>query len=115
MGKVINLNTNYKLKQMEDLRIKTADEMQNENQEELAKIWKYGRMTIGYRSYDPTGKKLNNGNTGFVSKQSVNYVVKYVTKTDLDHKEYKPKILTSAGIGKGYLKSADANNIWYQG
>ena len=83
--------------------------------EELAKIWKYGRMTIGYRSYDPTGKKLNNGNTGFVSKQSVNYVVKYVTKTDLDHKEYKPKILTSAGIGKGYLQSADANNIWYQG
>lgn len=83
--------------------------------EELAKIWKYGRMSIGYRNYAPTGKNLNNASTGFVSKQSVNYVVKYVTKTDLKHKEYKPKILTSAGIGKGYLKSANANNIWYQG
>ena len=38
MGKVINLNTNNKLKQMEDLRIKTADEMQNENQEDKSQL-----------------------------------------------------------------------------
>ena len=82
---------------------------------DLVKQWKYGRVSIGYRTYDPNGKPINKGSTGFVSKQSVNYVIKYVTKTDLKHKEYKPKILTSAGIGKEYLKGADANNIWYEG
>lgn len=38
MGKVIQINNNYKLKQMEDLRIKTADEMQNENQEDKSQL-----------------------------------------------------------------------------
>lgn len=38
MGKIIKLNNNYKLKQMEDLRIKTADEMQNENQEDKTQL-----------------------------------------------------------------------------
>lgn len=38
MGKVIKLNNNYKLKQMEDLRIKTADEMQNEHQEDKSQL-----------------------------------------------------------------------------
>lgn len=38
MGKVIQINNNHKLKQMEDLRIKTADEMQNENQEDKSQL-----------------------------------------------------------------------------
>ena len=38
MGKIIKLNNNYKLKQMEDLRIKTADEMQNENQADKTQL-----------------------------------------------------------------------------
>lgn len=38
MGKVIQINNNYKLKQMEDLRIKTADEMQNENQADKTQL-----------------------------------------------------------------------------
>lgn len=83
--------------------------------EDIVTIWKYGRVSIGYRTYTRSGKAVNKGSTGFVNQRTVNYVVKYVTKTDLKHKEYKPKILTSSGIGKGYLKSADANNIWYEG
>lgn len=42
-----------------------------------------------------------------MSARTVNYIVKYVTKTDQKHKNYIPKILASnqPGIGSGYLKT----------
>jgi hypothetical protein len=62
-------------------------------EQELQNIWQYG--------FTDKGK--------YVNEQTVNYIVKYVTKIDKDHKGYKPKILTSAGIGKGYLNRIDKN------
>lgn len=55
--------------------------------EELTAVWKYGRTD--------TGKYCN--------ARSINYVVKYVTKIDEDHKTYKPIILCSAGLGATYI------------
>lgn len=55
--------------------------------EELENLWKYGRTD--------TGKYCN--------AQTVNYIVKYVTKIDLDHKDYKPCIICSAGMGENYV------------
>jgi hypothetical protein len=63
--------------------------------EEIEKRWHYGFVW--------TGKAENN----FVNEKTVNYLTKYVNKQDLQHKEYKPKILTSAGIGKGYTDRTD--------
>lgn len=83
--------------------------------EEIAKHWKYGRVTIGYRNYNHNGKQINKAGTGVVNDATIGYITKYCTKIDPNHKEYKPKILTSSGIGKGYFKTKDAENIWYQG
>lgn len=55
--------------------------------EDLQAIWKYGRTD--------TGKYCNS--------RSINYIVKYVTKIDLNHKTYKPIILCSAGLGSNYV------------
>lgn len=67
--------------------------------EEIEKHWKYGNVWIG----------------DYVNERTINYVVKYVTKVDIKHKEYKSKILTSRGIGKQYLKRTDAERNIYKG
>ena len=59
--------------------------------------WQYGY--IWPRKGSP-GRRKN-----YVSERSINYIVKYVTKTDPKHKTYKPKILCSPGIGKNYTNS----------
>lgn len=58
----------------------------NEDAEEIRKIWKYGIVWIGE----------------YVNARTINYIVKYISKSDQIHKEYIPKILTSAGIGNKY-------------
>lgn len=55
--------------------------------EMLIETWKYGLTD--------TGKYCN--------IRTINYIVKYVTKIDLDHKGYKPIILCSQGLGANYL------------
>ena len=64
----------------------------------IANIWKYGHIVLG----DGKG-------THYVNERTVNYMIKYVHKTDIKHPEYQQKILTSAGIGKGYLDRVDSN------
>ena len=61
----------------------------NENftNEILSDFWKYGRTDVGK----------------YCNQRTINYIVKYVTKIDNDHKGYKPTILCSAGLGKRYL------------
>jgi hypothetical protein len=44
----------------------------------------------------------------YVNEKTISYITKYVTKTDLKHKAYKPIILTSNGIGAGYQHSANS-------
>jgi len=74
----------------------------NENAKTINKIWKYGYTWVGDK---------NNG--GYVNEKTINYVVKYVNKTDEKHKEYNSKILTSAGIGRNYTQRPDAEKNKY--
>ena len=50
-------------------------------------MWKYGEIFVG----------------NYVNNRTINYIIKYVTKIDNDHKNYVPIILTSPGIGKNYI------------
>lgn len=59
--------------------------------EDIIYYWCYGFADVGK----------------YVNQRTVNYIVKYVTKQDNDHKGYVPKIHTSSGIGKGYFKRID--------
>jgi hypothetical protein len=63
-----------------------------DNIKEIEKKWKYGYVFIGK----------------YVNEASINYMTKYVHKTDQKHKEYNSIILTSPGIGKGYINRPDA-------
>lgn len=63
---------------------------------EIEERWQYG--FIGRGRKQPDGSYKN-----WVDNQSVNYIVKYVTKTDKDHQYYRPIILASKGIGARYL------------
>lgn len=58
----------------------------------IKKEWKYGFVFVG----------------DYVNERTVNYMIKYVNKVDLKHKEYNPKILTSPGIGGNYINRVDA-------
>ena len=60
--------------------------------QEIETHWKYGYTFKGT----------------YVNERTVNYIIKYTTKQDLQHKEYFPIILTSKGIGKNYLQRIDA-------
>ena len=59
----------------------------------ILKSWKFGIADDG-RS---TGRK------GWVNEQTINYITKYVFKTDSKHIDFKGRIFASAGIGKEYL------------
>lgn len=61
--------------------------------------WQYGHIWVGR----------------FVNEQTINYIVKYVNKVDHLHKEYQSKILTSAGIGSGYLTRTDSERNKFKG
>nr|QJB21307.1 MAG: replication initiator protein [Microvirus sp.] len=69
------------------------------NIEAIKDIWKYGHIWVG----------------DYVNEKTINYIVKYCNKLDTDHKGYIPKIMTSAGIGKGYLKRIDSKINTYKG
>lgn len=74
--------------------------------EDIKRIWKYGFIW-------PYQKKdyLKN----YVSEKTINYCTKYVTKNDLDHPNYTPRILTSPGMGKYYITSNDSRRNKYAG
>jgi hypothetical protein len=86
----------------------------DEPNEVISEKWKYGRISIGHGQW-VDGKKINKGDDGFVSGESIGYITKYLTKVDLKHKEYRPRVFTSPGIGRGYVTSRDSENIYYQG
>ena len=70
----------------------------NKGSEYINKVWRYGFTWLS------NDKNVN----GYVNERTINYIIKYVTKIDEKHKEYKNIILTSAGIGKGYINRFDA-------
>ena len=57
--------------------------------------WNYGITFTGY----------------FVNEKTIQYITKYMTKIDEQHKDFVGKVLCSKGIGKGYTERTDANNI----
>ena len=66
--------------------------------EDITKIWKYGGVYIGE----------------YVNEKTINYIVKYISKTDKTHKEYTSKMFVSQGIGKDYLKRKDSERNKYK-
>ncbi len=69
--------------------------------DEIRRIWRYGFVWIGSE------------NKGYVNSATVNYTVKYVHKQDELHTEYIPKVLTSKGIGKNYIKTWNSKRHKY--
>lgn len=65
---------------------------------ELTKTWSNGFVYIG----------------DYCSSKTINYIVKYMTKLDTDHKNYEPIVLCSAGIGKTYLSNYNENKHRYR-
>lgn len=63
------------------------------SKEDLEKYWKYGMVYTGYEC----------------SLKTINYVIKYITKIDKDHKGFKGEILCSPGIGKNYIGTTTEN------
>lgn len=74
----------------------------DESKEQIAAKWHYGYVWCGYRNSDT-----------YVNEQTVNYIVKYVHKQDLDHPSYIAKIFTSAGIGRSYINSHNFKHTRY--
>lgn len=66
--------------------------------EEIEERWQYGKIDVGYS----------------MGERCINYIMKYVTKVDNDHKGFRGKILLSAGIGKGYEKTFNAKQNRYR-
>lgn len=74
----------------------------NKNKTEIEKHWKYGHVWAGHEN-----------ETTYVNERTVNYIIKYVTKTDQKHKYYIPKILTSKGIGKKWTETINRISTKY--
>lgn len=69
----------------------------NRDKEQIKNTWKYGHVFIG----------------DYVNEKTINYIIKYVNKTDVLHKEYNQKILTSPGIGRNYTNRPDHKKNTY--
>ena len=72
----------------------------------LKELWAYG--------YIWDGNTRNEKKESYVNAKTVNYITKYITKKDEKHKTYKPIVLTSAGIGSGYINTLNAQNNKYK-
>lgn len=72
----------------------------DKTKEEVEDRWQYGIVDVDDRG---------------VTERTINYIIKYLMKQDAENKDYLPIILTSAGIGKGYLKRADSKRNRYRG
>lgn len=66
---------------------------------EIEERWQYGYIWCGT----------------YVNERTVNYTVKYIHKQDKIHTEYKPMVLATAGMGKGYIHRYNAQLNKYKG
>lgn len=57
------------------------------SKDEFEKFWLYGNVRIG----------------DYCNLRTINYIAKYITKIDKDHKQYRPEIFCSPGIGNKYV------------
>nr|WAE43702.1 MAG: replication initiator protein [Microviridae sp.] len=77
----------------------------NETLKTVREIWQYGTV-------NRLDKDWSNN---YVTERTVNYIVKYINKTDIIHKEYTPIILTSPAIGKEYINRDSSKKNKYKG
>lgn len=63
----------------------------DKNNDYILKKWKYGFGFVGY-----------------CDERTTNYITKYITKFDIKHEDFQPKVFASKGIGKTYIN----NNAW---
>lgn len=63
-----------------------------DKRQDIETIWKYGFVYLG----------------SYTNEKTLNYIMKYITKVDVQHKYFTPRIFTSAGIGKNYTRRPDA-------
>lgn len=68
-----------------------------EKTEDIEKIWGYGHIYAGT----------------YVNEKTIRYIVKYVTKQDEKHPEFKGKIFCSKGIGKGFINEFNKKKYKY--
>lgn len=71
----------------------------------LEELWKYGNVN----------KQEKDWEKNYVNEATVNYIVKYISKADIKHKEYDARVLTSKGIGSKYIDRPDARRNKYNG
>lgn len=65
--------------------------------DEVKALWQYGYIWPRNNTWKGT----------YVNEQTVNYIIKYVTKKDEKYTTYKSRILTSPGIGGNYTKTGN--------
>ena len=82
----------------EDDRIHLHGIIWSKDAEEIIDKWKYGHVYIGT----------------YCNEKTINYITKYVLKTDEKHKEFTGKVLSSKGIGKNYINSYAAKQNRYK-
>lgn len=75
----------------------------NVSNAEITELWKYGFTWIGNEKWDTV--------INYVDESTVNYITKYISKMDFEHKCYTPKILTSASMGKGYIDNINEHRF----
>lgn len=56
---------------------------------------------------------LSTENKGFVNERTVNYIIKYVSKTDDKNPKFKGKVLVSPGIGNQFTKTKQFKKLKY--
>lgn len=71
----------------------------NENIKEIEEKWGYGYVWEGT----------------YVNEKTVNYIIKYIHKMDIEHKEYKSIIRCTAGIGNHYFERTDWERNKFKG
>lgn len=67
--------------------------------EDIERIWEYGHVFIGKT----------------VNEATIGYIVKYLSKVDEKHPEYKGIMRVSPGMGKKYVDRMDKKNNEYKG
>jgi hypothetical protein len=75
--------------------------------EAIETTWQYGWVW--------KGREIAKGiYDNYVNEKTVNYIVKYISKIDFQHRYYKSVIRTSAGIGGNYIQRLDAERNKYK-
>lgn len=82
----------------------------------VEQVWGYGYMWKGKKqTYKNSRGTVTSKIENYVNERTVNYIIKYITKRDIDHPGFKSKILTSAGIGGNYVRGTDYKRNKYNG